>query len=372
VLWEAGVQVAGRVTIAQVAEEAGVSAMTVSNVLNGRAGASEDTRRRVLEVAERLGYQPNISARNLKGSRSGLIGVMALDLTNQYGLEIIRGIADELAEAEREMLINATYQDAWRERDRVEFLGRGLVDGVLMVAPVLEDQTLSLLHRRKLPCVVVDPRRLDVPLPRITVDNYHGMRAGTQHLIDLGHRRIAYIRGDADLESTSIRFQGFRDALRLAGTEVEEQLVASCDFTYAGGFRTAARLISEHRPTALVAGADLIALGAIDAARAVGLDVPGEFSVVGFDDLPQAAQTFPGLTTVRQPLHDMGMMAARALLSLIDGQPLLMEHMQLPTNLVLRTSTAPPADPDALRSIDPAALRRAQAAVGGVNGEVVA
>lgn len=335
---------AGRVTISQVAEEAGVSAMTVSNVLNGRSGASDETRRRVLEVAERLGYQANLAARNLKGSRSGLIGVMALDLTSQYGLEIIRGIADELAGAERELLINATYQDAWREQERVEFLARGLVDGVLMVAPVLEDQTVELLRRKNLPCVVIDPRRLDVGLPRVTVDNYHGMRAGTQHLLDLGHRRIAYIRGESDLESTSIRFQGFRDALRLAGVELEDELVASCDFTYAGGFRTAARLISEHRPTALVAGADLIALGAIDAARAVGLDVPSEFSVVGFDDLPQAAQSFPGLTTVRQPLHDMGQKAARALLALMDGQGLVMDHIRLPTELVVRNSTAPPAD----------------------------
>jgi len=358
--------VAGRVTISQVAEEVGVSAMTVSNVLNGKPGASEETRRRVLEAAERLGYQPNISARNLKGGRSGLIGVMMLDLTNQYGLEIVRGIADELAEAERELLINATYQDAVREQDRVEFLGRGLVDGVLMVAPVLEEQTVELLRRKKLPCVVVDPRRLDVSLPRVTVDNYQGMRTGVQHLLDLGHTRIAYIRGEADLESTSIRFQGYRDALRLAGIEVDERLVGACDFSYASGFRTAARLIADHRPTALVAGADLIALGAVDAARAHGLDVPSQFSVVGFDDLPQAAQSFPGLTTVRQPLHDMGQMAARALLSLIEGQSLLMEHMQLPTELIMRGTTAAPTAYDAVLPADPAAPRRLPGVGGGV------
>jgi LacI family transcriptional regulator len=334
---------ADRVTIAQVAEAAGVSAMTVSNVLNGKPGASEATRRRVQDAAERLGYRPNVSARNLKSGRTGLIGVMTLDLTNQYGLEIVRGIADALAVAEQEVLINATYQDAVRERDRVEFLARGLVDGVLMVAPVLEEQTVEVLLQSKLPCVIVDPRRLDVPVPRVSVDNYHGMREGTQHLIDLGHRRIGYIRGEEDLESSGIRFQGYADAMKLAGIEVDERLVATCDFSYNCGFRTAARLISEHRPTAVVAGADLIALGAIDAARAHGLDVPAEFSVVGFDDLPQAAQSFPGLTTVRQPLHEMGQLAAQALLTLVEGQPLLMGHMQLPTNLVVRASSAAPA-----------------------------
>ncbi|MGW2522427.1 LacI family DNA-binding transcriptional regulator [Streptomyces sp. NPDC001617] len=334
---------AGRVTIAQVAEEAGVSAMTVSNVINGKPGASEETRRRVLEVAGKLGYRPNVSARNLKAGRSGLIGLIALDLTSQYGLEILRGVADELASAEQELLVNASYHDAVREKDRIEFLARGLVDGVLLIAPVLEDDTVNLLRRQKLPCVIIDPRRLDVPLPRLTVDNYHGMRHGTQHLIDLGHTRIAYLRGEEDLESTSIRFQGFEDAMRLAGLEVDERLVASCDFSYACGFRTATRLITEHRPTAIVAGADLMALGAIDAARACGLNVPTDISVLGFDDLPQAAQSFPGLTTVRQPLHDMGQKAARALQSLIEGQQLLMDHMEVGTELVLRNSTAPPS-----------------------------
>jgi LacI family transcriptional regulator, galactose operon repressor len=335
--------VSERVTIAQVAEEAGVSAMTVSNVLNGRPGASEETRRRVLSAAERLGYQPNLSARNLKAGRTGLIGVMTLDLTGQYGLEIVRGIADELASDEREMLISATYQDAVRERERVEFLARGLVDGVVMVAPALEDDTMQVLRRKRLPCVVIDPRRIDVPLPRVTVDNYGGTRQGTEHLLGLGHTRIAYLRGNSDLESSTVRFQGFHDALRLAGLDVDERMVAESDFTYTQSFRVASALITEHAPTALVTGGDLIALGAVDAARACGLRVPEDFSVVGFDDLPQAAQTFPALTTVRQPLHEMGRLGVRMLLSLIDGHPLLMENMRMPTELVVRGTTAPPA-----------------------------
>lgn len=332
-----------RVTVAQVAEEAGVSAMTVSNVLNGRPGASEETRRRVMEAAERLRYQPNLSARNLKAGKTGLIGVMTLDLTGQYGLEIVRGIADELASDEREMLISATYQDAARERERAQFLARGLVDGVLMVAPALEDETLKAVRRKSLPCVVIDPRRTDVPLPRVTVDNYGGMRQAAEHLLELGHTRIGYLRGIPELESSELRYRGFHDALRLAGVDVDDRLVAECDFTYTQGFRIASALIAEHRPTALIAGGDLIALGAVDAARACGLSVPDDLSVVGFDDLPQAAQMFPGLTTVRQPLHDMGKLAARMLLSLIDGRPLLMENMQMPTELVVRGTTAPPS-----------------------------
>ncbi|WP_030669406.1 LacI family DNA-binding transcriptional regulator [Streptomyces cellulosae] len=332
-----------RVTIAQVAEEAGVSAMTVSNVLNGKPGAKDETRRRVMEVVDRLGYVPNVSARGLKGGRTGLVGVLTLDLTTQYGLEIVRGIADELASLEFEALINVSYHDGSRERDRIGFLTRGLVDGLLMIAPVLEDETISLLRQRGIPAVVIDPRNIDVDLPRVTVDNYHGTRSGTQHLIGLGHTRIAYIGGNLDLESTSVRFKGFDDAMRLAGLTVDEQMVAYCDFSYVSGFRTASRFIEEHRPTAIVAGADLIAFGAIDAARKHGFDVPGQLSVVGFDDLPQAAQSYPGLTTVRQPLHDMGQTAVRALMSIIEGNAPVMEHMQMPTTLVVRGTTAAPS-----------------------------
>jgi LacI family transcriptional regulator len=299
-------------------------------------------------VADRLGYQPNISARNLKAGRSGLIGVLTLDLTGQYGLEIVRGIADELAAAERELLINATYQDAAREMERIEFLSRGLVDGVLMVAPVLESKTVELLRRKNVPCVVIDPRRQDVMLPRVIVDNYEGMRAGTKHLLSLGHTRIGYIRGESDMDSSSIRFRGFRDALALAGVELDPKLVVDCDFTYAHGFQAASALIAEYRPTAIAAGADLMAFGAVDAARALGLSVPDEFSVLGFDDLPQASQSFPGLTTVRQPLHDMGQTAARALLSILDGQRLLLDRMQLPTELVVRGTTSAPANVGAI------------------------
>ena len=207
---------------------------------------------------------------------------------------------------------------------------------------------------------MIDPRRLDVPLPRVTVDNYGGTRQGTQHLLDLGHTRIAYIRGIADLESSAVRYQGFHDALRLAGVDVDESMVAESDFSYTQSFRITSALIAEHRPTALVAGADLIALGAVDAARACGLRVPDDFSVVGFDDLPQAAQTFPQLTTVRQPLHDMGKLAARMLLSLIDGRPLLMQNMQMQTELIVRGTTAAPPEgtPEAGESGERASVPR--------------
>ncbi|WP_433364521.1 LacI family DNA-binding transcriptional regulator [Actinoplanes sp. CA-142083] len=329
-----------RVTIAQVAAEAGVSAMTVSNVINARPGASESTRQRVLEVVERLGYTPP-SARNGKRGATGLVGVLTLDLTGEYSLEIVRGIAEEIADDERELLLNASL-DAIRERDRIAFFANGLVDGLLLIAPVLEPETVQAIQAGELPVVVIDPRRLQVDLPRVTVDNYDGIRAGTQHLLDAGHRRIAYIRGEDDHESTEERYRGYADALRLAGIEPDPALVASSNFNRQGGEHAATHLLTTQRPTAIVAGADPIAAGTLEAARTLGLSVPGDVSIVGFDDLPQAAHTTPPLTTIRQPLYEMGRAGTRALLSLIARQPLATDNIRLSTELIVRATTAPP------------------------------
>ncbi|MFH8252978.1 LacI family DNA-binding transcriptional regulator [Microbacterium sp. B2969] len=328
-----------RVTIAQVAAEAGVSSMTVSNVVNGRPGASDATRERVLEVAARLGYQVNLSARSLRSGRTGLIGIISLDLVSEYSHEIMRGVAESVVDDERELLLNVSV-DAVRERDRIEFFARDLVDGVLLIAPVLEPATVAMLESLDVPVVVIDPRRLDVPLPRVTVDNYEGVRAGTEHLIGLGHRRIGYIRGDEDLESTLTRQRGYLDAMKLAGLPVDDDLLAESGFSHEAGFRAGQQLLERAEPTAIIAGADLIAFGAMDAARARGLDVPRDLSIVGFDDLPRAAHTYPPLTTVRQPLHDMGQAGTRALLSLIEGRPLAVENIRMPTTLIVRGSTA--------------------------------
>jgi LacI family transcriptional regulator len=358
---------APRVTIAQVAAEASVSAMTVSNVLNAKPGASEATRRRVLDAAARLGYTAPANRGGRRG-RTGMIGVLTLDLISEYSHEIIDGIAGEIAADERELLINAAV-DAIRERDRIAFFAKGMVDGLLLIAPVLEPETVDEIRSSDLPVVVIDPRRFDLPLPRVSVDNYDGVRTGTQHLIDLGHRRIAYIRGEEDHESTERRYRGFADAMLLAGLTPDPSLITAAGFNrlsgrrateqllagrptateqlLAGGRPTATeQLLAGRRlaawPTAIVAGCDPIALGAVDAIRALGMSVPGDMSVLGFDDLPQAAHHTPALTTVRQPLHEMGAAATRALLTLISGQQLATDDIRLPATFIPRESTASP------------------------------
>jgi LacI family transcriptional regulator len=256
----------------------------------------------------------------------------------------VRGIAEEIADDERELLLNASL-DAIRERERIAFFANGLVDGLLLIAPVLEPETEHAVQAGNLPVVVIDPRRLDLGLPRVVVDNYEGVRAGTRHLLELGHRRIAYIRGEDDHESTERRYRGYADAMLLAGIQPDPTLVAPSNFTHQGGLHAATQLLTTQRPTAIVTGADPIALGAVEAARELGLSIPDDVSIVGFDDLPRAAHSVPPLTTVRQPLHDMGRAGTRALLSLIANQPLATDDIRLNTKLILRATTAPPPRP---------------------------
>jgi len=335
---------AERVTLAQVAEATGVSVMTVSNVLNGRPGASAATRKKVTKVAADLGYAPSAAARSLKGGRTGLLGVIA-DVTNPYGLEVVRGVMDELESSDLELIISANHNDRGREHERVEFLTRGVVDGLILMVPALEPRTIDLLSERGSAVVIVDPRTFDIPLPRIVVDNYGGMRQATQHLLDLGHTRIAYLSGLWDFESSRERHSGYLDATRLAGLPEAPELMAVCEFTYASGFQNAREILEREHPTAIIAGADTLAMGAIDAVRSMGMSVPHDVSVVGFDDLPQAGHSFPGLTTVRQPLHDMGQLAARSIASQLNGAGPLMDRMLFATSLVVRGSTGhPPTD----------------------------
>lgn len=332
-----------RPVLADVAHAVGVSAMTVSNVLNGRPGASEETRRRVRTAAQRLGYTPNRAAQSLAKGRTSVMGLVVHDLTVQYATELVSGVADDLAESGCELLISATYQDASREAERIGRLARGSVDALILVAPVFGDESVAALEVFTAPVVVLDPRRASTcEHPNVVVDNYGGARSGTEHLLGLGHRRIGFIGGDTSFESSAQRQEGHLDAVCLSDADTDPELVVDADFSWFGGFEAGHRLLAlEDRPTALMAACDVAALGAIDAARALGLSVPGDLSVVGFDDVPSASQSFPKLTTVRQPLREMGAASARMALGLARGHELPTRRVRFDTELVVRNTTAP-------------------------------
>ncbi len=331
-----------RVTIAQVAAHAGVSPMTVSNVLNERPGASDATRQRVLNSARTLGYVPNFAARGLKAGRVGLVGVALADLTSQYALEIIRGISEELAVPEIEILIGAAPAGEDHEQARLEMFSKGLTDGLILIAPVLADETVAMLRRSRQPIVVVDPRRFDCPFPNVVIDNYGGMRSLTERVLAAGHSDILFLSGNPAFDTSEERRNAFIEATSLAGVSADRIAYRGEGFTYEDGFDAVSTFLREQVPTAIIASSDIQAFGAIDAVRAIGLRIPEDVSVVGFDDVPQAANSFPGLTTVRQPLADMGRIATRTLLSALDGTPPIQHRIELQTTLIERGSLGPP------------------------------
>ncbi|KQR52865.1 LacI family transcriptional regulator [Leifsonia sp. Leaf336] len=322
-----------------MARAAAVSLSTVSKVLNGRPGVSAETRGRVEQLLHDSGY----ARRGLDPERGGLLELVVADLTSEWSMEIIRGVERVARESGLVLGLSAL--------DDVSRPGADWIAGVLSrkpVAVVLQFSDLTASHRRQLrtrniPVVVVDPAG-DPPadVPAIGATNWAGGVAATRHLLGLGHSRIAVISGPPDMMCSRARVAGYQSALQEAGLALDPAIAAAGDFSRASGEREARRLLGhDDRPTAIVCGNDLQALGVMDAAFALGLDVPGDVSVVGFDDVAPALWARPPLTTVRQPLQEMAEEAARLALRL-RAEDVENTRLELATSLVVRSSTAAP------------------------------
>jgi DNA-binding LacI/PurR family transcriptional regulator len=328
-------------TIARVAELAGVSVPTVSKVINGRADVSAETRRRVEAVIREWGYE-----RTRRSTRAAhLIEIVFNGLDSEWALEIVMG-AERVARESDLALVLTEMQGRHRPR-------RGWIEGVLTRRPfgllaVLVDLTeaqRAQLKSRGIPLVVVDPT--GEPLhdtPSVGATNWSGGLAATRHLLGLGHTRIGVIAGPQEILCSRARLDGYRAAMDTAGVEVDPALVRSGDFDVEEGVVHARDLLRlPNRPTAIIAGNDLQALGVYQAAREARLHIPEDLSVVGFDDLPVARWVGPPLTTVRQPLAEMAMAAARLVMRMAAGEQPSQSRIELSTELIIRESTAPPA-----------------------------
>lgn len=337
-------------TLKDVARLAGVSTVTVSNVLNGRPNVSEQTRLRVQEAVAQTGYTVNVAARGLAGGRTNTIGMLLPDLATQYLSEIVRGASDEMRLSGMEMLLS-TASDIARERNQVAFL-QGITDGLLLILPRTADDMLLAVEKAGVPVVVIDHRGSKIMLPSVDVDNYGGARAGMEYLIARGHRRIGFVAGPKGYGASSARLQGYREALLNAAIPFDKALLAQGDFFQPSGFAAGKQLLSLSRPpTAVFVSNDLMAFGVIEAVREGGLRVPGDVSVVGFDDIPMASQVYPPLTTVRQPLYEMGVAAARMMITLLRGLKLPSSRITLSTELVERATVAARPPPRAAPGI---------------------
>nr|WP_246363307.1 LacI family DNA-binding transcriptional regulator [Deinococcus budaensis] len=323
--------------MADVARVAGVSKMTVSNVINNKAAMSGETRQRVRRAIEETGYVVNPAARVLAGGRMNIIGVIVPRLNWPYVTEIIQSASAAAEAAGFDLAIFTTADDARIGRERAQLL-RTLADGVLLVIPSAGEHQV---FQNAVPVVT-----LGGPGPyTVETDNQAGGRLAAQHLIDLGHRRIAHVRGlISDLRGDAgQRLQGFHDALRGAGLAVPAAYLQDGAFTEEGGEQAAERLLRlSTPPSAIFAANDRSAIGVLKAAARLGVRVPHDLSVVGFDDIHAATLTDPPLTTVRQPLERMGEAAAQMLIGLMRQTAPPDPHVHFPASLIVRGTTGSP------------------------------
>jgi len=333
-----------RATIRDIASAAGVSIATVSRVLNGRPDVSSETRETVLRVVREQGFSMNRSARALSGGRTGLIGATLPIVDLEYFNRILSGATEALYEQEMRVVLCPTQHEQVREATLLEQLMQGTTDGSLLLLTTESNAALSALRRKGYPFVVVDPRRpLDEGIPVVTAAHFAGAKAATDHLLSLGHRRIAAITGAHGWVASIDRLDGYHAALAGAGVLPAPELVAKGNFTTESGYAAATMLLDlADAPTAIFAFNDEMAVGALQAARERRVRVPDDLSIVGFDDLEKASIVTPALTTVRQPLAEMGRMAVSLLTRLLERQRIEALRVELGTKLVVRDSTAPP------------------------------
>ncbi len=351
-----------RATLKEVAAEVGVSPATVSNAYNRPDQLSSGLRERVLEVARRLGYPgPDPTARSLRRGRSGVIGVLYADRLS-YAFEdpaavlFLRGISEAAEEAGLQLLL---VTGSLRDESDVEAVGKAAVDGFVVYSMPEDDPSVHAVIERRVPTVLVDqPEGMGTPL--VGIDDRGAARAAAEHLVSLGHRRIGVVSFElarepvgglvgADRQSAATflasgqRLRGYAEALDPAGIPWELVPVYECAENVLEEGKTAAGVLlaPDDRPTAILATSDLLAFGVTEAAEEMGLAVPGDLSVVGFDDVPEAARANPPLTTVHQPHMEKGLKAGRLLVSGLRGEDPPRTEI-LPTRLVVRGSTAPP------------------------------
>lgn len=327
-----------RVKMADVARTAGVSVATVSKVVNGRYGVAQSTLARVQEVIDDLGYEASLGARSLRRHRTNVLGILVAEF-EPFSTELLKGASTAVAATGYELLAysgGGRGGDVGWEKRYLSRLSGTLIDGAIIVTPTVVGTNHGV------PVVAVDPHTGPSGIPMIDSDNRGGAVLATEHLIALGHRRIGFLGGREDLDSAQQREEGFRLAMDAAGIPVDESLVA------VGGYRpeTAdgpARTLLDRAepPTAVFAANDLSAIQVMTVARGLGMRLPEDLSVIGFDNVPESALATPPLTTINQPLQRMGSEALRLLVDLIDGRE-RPAHLRLPTELVMRASCAPP------------------------------
>lgn len=324
------------VTIQDVAKTADVSVSTVSRVLNGKVDVASETQDRVRSVIENLGYTSNLAARSMRSFKKNLVGLIMPDIAYPFAIEVMKGVNRAITESEFDLLVYTTgdirkSESASHEQKYVSLLNNSITDGVIIVAPIASE------FSNNAPIVSIDPLVSNPNYPSVHATNYQGAIDAMEYLLGLGHRRIGFISGRAELESSNRRLKGYRDALKNAEISVDEALITAGDYTTETGAICARELLSlEKRPTAIFASNDQTAIGVFQAAQEMGLRIPADLSVIGFDNISESK--YMGLTTMDQFISEMGFVATQMLIKLINDETLDTQTYRMQTRLVIRDS----------------------------------
>lgn len=326
------------ITIHDVATAAGVSVSTVSRVLNNKDDIAPETYERVKTIIAEMGYTSSLAARSMRSSKMNVLGLIMPDAGEPFPIEVMKGVNSAIATLDYDLIIytcgdNRKHFTADREKKFVSLLTNSITDGVIVITPAATHFTTDA------PVVAVDPHYGNTEYPSVISTNKEGAMEAMNYLIQLGHRRIGFISGRFDLISADRRLRGYRESLTQAGIPIDPDLIVQGDFTAGAGLRCARQLLNlPNPPTAIFAANDQSALGAYQAAHEAGLAIPEDLSIVGFDNIPEAALAEPGLTTVDQSIQEMGKIAVQMLVKLIEGESLENKTNKTSTCLVIRNS----------------------------------
>lgn len=328
--------------IADIARRAGVSTTTVSRVINNISkGVGASTRERVLAVIQEMNYRPNLQARGIAQSHSGIIGVIIPDVSNLFYPQILRGIDDYITECGYSMMLCNSDSDPEREKSQLLSMVDNRVDGVILCSGVSNESFLKDYRVYNMPLVMIG-RSFDSQFADgcIIGDNEGGMYSSTEYMISHGHQRMLYIDGSGEVAGPMYRLIGFRHAMMDHGIEAEEEMICQGEFSVQYGYDTVQWMLDHQKPfTAVITGSDLIAIGAVKALQRKGIHVPNDVEVMGFDNIDLSSIFEPSLSTVSKPHYAMSQEAARMLLDVINGQPPAIRKVRTTSELVLRNTT---------------------------------
>jgi DNA-binding LacI/PurR family transcriptional regulator len=323
-----------------IASILGVSESTVSRAINNKPGVGEETKKKILDVAKRYNYQPNLLARNLARQESNMIGLILPDISSLFYSEVTRAIQDVATKNDYQVIVCNTDGDEEREAAYIEWLQGNKIAGIIFLGDGLANNKIINLGLSGYPIVLANRLVEEVMLPSVIIDNNTGAFEATKHLLEKGHKRIALINGPKDNLVSQNRLQGYRQALKEYSLDYDPKLIVNKDWSRECGYQGFLELLDlEEPPTAIFAANDLIAVGVIDAIKMGGYLIPEEIAVVGFEDTIVTSIIEPSLTTVAQPMYELGANSAKKLFSLIEDEDIKENIEILTSKLIVRKST---------------------------------